>query len=286
MKIAVSAETTLDMPKEMLEQYDVHVIPFGIVLGDEEFFDGKYTTEEIFEKVNQLGSLPKTNAINAYTYGEYFKELLKDYDGVIHVCLSGGITSSTENAKAAAKELKNVYVVDSQSLSTGIALLVLYARELAEQGLEPKEIYEKVQARVEKLQVSFVIERLDYLYKSGRCNSLQLLGANLLKLRPRIVLKEGKMLSDKKYRGRMEQVVSKYCIDTINEFNTPDLSKVFITYTTATPEMVAAASDALAKAGFQTVYETHAGGTIGCHCGEHTLGILYFNDGDKAVTIE
>lgn len=285
MKIAVSAETTLDMPKEMRDQYDVHIIPYGIVLGDEEFFDGKYTTEEIFEKVNQLGVLPKTNAINAYTYGEYFKELLKDYDGVVHVCLSGGITSSTENAIAAAKELENVYVVDSRSLSTGISLLVLYARELAEAGLAPKEIYEKVQARADHLQVSFVIERLDYLYKGGRCSSLQLLGANLLKLRPRIVLKDGKMLSDRKYRGKMEQVVSKYCIDTINEFNTPDLSKVFLTYTTATPEMVAAAREVLTKAGFQTIYETRAGGTIGSHCGEHTLGILYFNDGDKTIEV-
>ena len=164
MKIAISAETTLDMPLEMREQYDVHVIPYGIVLGGEEFFDGKYSTEEIFEKVKELDELPKTNAINAYTYGEYFKELLKEYDGVVHVCLSGGITSSTENAKAAAGELKNVYVVDSRSLSTGISLLVLYARRLADQGLSPKDVYEKVQARAEKLQVSFVIERLDYLY--------------------------------------------------------------------------------------------------------------------------
>ena len=286
MKIAISAETTLDMPLEMREQYDVHVIPYGIVLGGEEFFDGKYSTEEIFEKVKELDELPKTNAINAYTYVEYFKELLKEYDGVVHVCLSGGITSSTENAKAAAGELKNVYVVDSRSLSTGISLLVLYARRLADQGLSPKDVYEKVQARAEKLQVSFVIERLDYLYKGGRCSSLQLLGANLLKLRPRIILKDGKMISDKKYRGRMEQVVAKYCTDTLNEFNTPDKSEVFLTYTTATPEMVAAARGVLKKAGFETVYETHAGGTIGSHCGEHTLGILYFNDGTDTVFID
>ena len=107
-----------------------------------------------------------------------------------------------------------------------------------------------------------------------------------MKLRPRIILKDGKMISDKKYRGRMEQVGAKYCTDTLNEFNTPDKSEVFLTYTTATPEMVAAARGVLKKAGFETVYETHAGGTIGSHCGEHTLGILYFNDGTDTVFID
>ena len=136
-------------------------------------------------------------------------------------------------------------------------------------------------ARVEKLQVSFVIERLDYLYKGGRCNSLQLLGANILKLRPRIVVKNGKMSSDKKYRGSMEKVVAKYCEEVMQEFNTPDLDKVFITYTSATPEMVAAARSVLEGVGFKNIYETHAGCTIASHCGANTLGILFFNDGDK-----
>ena len=130
------------------------------------------------------------------------------------------------------------------------------------------------------MQVSFVIERLDYLFKGGRCNSLQFFGANLLKLRPRIVVKDGKMSADKKYRGNMEKVVAKYCEETLYEFDTPDLERVFITYTTATLEMVDAAKKALTDAGFKNIYETHAGCTIASHCGGNTLGILYFNDGE------
>ena len=157
----------------------------------------------------------------------------------------------------------------------------MYARELADKGTEPGEIAKKVQARADKLQVSFVIERLDYLYKGGRCGSLQLLGANLLKIRPRIVLKDGKMISDKKFRGGMGAVVAKYCAETLKDFNTPDLKRVFITYTTATPEMVEAARKACADAGFKEILETRAGGTIASHCGANTLGILYFNDGGE-----
>jgi fatty acid-binding protein DegV len=119
------------------------------------------------------------------------------------------------------------------------------------------------------------------LHKGGRCSSLALFGANLLKLRPRIVVKEGKMGADKKYRGNMEKVIAKYCEETLNEFDTPDLDKVFVTYTTATPEMVAAAKQALTDRGFKNIYETHAGCTIASHCGGNTLGILYFNDGNN-----
>ena len=235
----------------------------------------------MFEYVDKYGTLPKTTALNEYEYTEFFKEILESYDALVHICLSSGITSSCGNAERAAKNVENAFVVDSRSLSTGIGLLAMYAKELAEEGLSAEEIAKTVQERADKLQVSFVVERLDYLYKGGRCSSLQLLGANLLKIRPRIVLKEGKMISDKKFRGNMGGVVAKYCAETLKDFNTPDLKRAFITYTTATPEMLEAARKALSEAGFKEILETRAGGTIASHCGANTLGILYFNDGKE-----
>lgn len=280
MKIAVSVESTNDLTKELLEKYDIRVIPYQIVLDDRTFADGEISTEELFDYVDKSGKLPKTNALNAFEYTEFFEKLKKDYDAVVHVCLSSGLTSSTQNAINAAKNVKNVFVVDSKSLSTGIGLLAIYARELAEKGEKPEQIAKKVSDRAEKLQVSFVIERLDYLYKGGRCNSLQFFGANLLKLRPRIVVKNGKMGADKKYRGTMGKVVAKYCEEVLDEFDAPDLDKVFITYTTATDEMIEAAKAAVSERGFKNIYQTRAGCTIASHCGANTLGILYFNDGE------
>ena len=264
MKIAISVESTNDLSAHLIQRYDISVIPYEIVLKDKVIKDGEVTTQELFDYVDQTGALPKTNALNEYEYTEYFEELKKRYDAVVHICLSSGLTSSCGNAQRASQNV------------------AIYARELAEKGVEPVEIQKLVQARTEKLQVSFVIERLDYLYKGGRCNALALLGANLLKIRPRIVVnKEGKMGSDKKYRGTMEKVVAKYCNEVLEEFNTPDLDKVFITYSTATPEMVAAAKAAVVEAGFKNVYETKAGCTVSAHCGANTLGILYFNDGQN-----
>lgn len=279
MKIAISVESTNDLSKELLEKYDIKVIPYEIVLGSNTFKDGELSTQEIFNFVDENKVLPKTNALNEYEYTEYFESLKKDYDAVVHICLSSGLTSSCGNAMRAGKNVKNVFVVDSLSLSTGIGLLAIYARELVNDGYMPEDVAKKVAERVDKLQVSFVIERLDYLYKGGRCNALSLLGANILRIRPRIVVKGGKMGSDKKYRGQMGKVVAKYCDDVLEEFNTPDLDKAFVTYTTATEEMVEAAKQVLKDAGFKNIYETHAGCTIASHCGGNTLGILYFNDG-------
>ncbi len=281
MKIAVSTETTCDLTLEQIEKNDIKIIPFEIVMGTQTFKDGEKSTEELFAMVDEQGVLPKTNAINEYEYTEYFESLKKEYDAVVHVCLSSGLSSSCANAIRASKNVKNVYVVDSLSLSTGIGLLVLYAKELVNQGYLAEEIAQKVQNRASAVQASFVVEHLSYLYKGGRCNMLSLLGANLLRIRPRLVLKEGKIISDRKYRGAMPKVITKYCEETISEYNNADLSMAFVTYTTATPEMVENAKQALINAGFKNVYETHAGCTIASHCGAHTLGILYFNDGQN-----
>ena len=283
MKIAVSAESTVDLSQELLQKYDIKVIPYQINLGDLTFKDGKYSAVELFGLVDKYNSLPKTTALNEYEYGEFFNELKKDYDAVVHITLSSGITSSVANAVRAAENTGNVFVVDSKSLSSAIGLLAISARELADKGLSAKEIADVLNKRALHLQASFVIERLDYLYKGGRCNSLQLLGANILKIRPRIVLKDGKMSNDKKYRGSMAGVVAKYAEEVFRDFPTPDLTRVFITYSTATPEMIAAARSACENVGFKEIIETRTGGTIAAHCGPNTLGILYINDGEPLV---
>lgn len=281
MKTVITAESTIDLPKELLEKYDIKTIPYMIILGDKEFKDGEIQPTEIFDFVDKNKILPKTSAINKEQYLDFFKKQLQSHDAVVHFCLSSGITSACQNAKDAAQELKNVYVVDTQSLSTGIALLAIYAKELADKGIDASEIYEKVSARVPKVQASFVIKKLEYLYKGGRCSALSYFGANLMHIRPQIILKNGKMGVHRKYRGNMDKVVAQYCKDTLEEFNNPDLDVAFVTYTTATPEMVEAAKNAVKARGFKTIYETRAGATISSHCGENTLGILYINDGTE-----
>ena len=219
-----------------------------------------------------------TSAINEAQYSEFFEETLKDYDALVHFCLSSEISSACSHAKAAAESKKNIYVVDTRSLSTGIALLAIYGRELAETGKNAEEIFKLCEKRTKDVQASFVVKKLDYLHKGGRCSSVALLGANLLSIRPEIVLNNGKMISAKKYMGKMEKVIEKYCKDVLNDNPNPDKKYAFVTYTTATEEMANIAKSALTEADFETIYETKAGATITSHCGENTLGILFLNE--------
>lgn len=280
MKIAISAESTLDLSKELLKQYDIHVIPFTVLLGEDAYLDGEINSQDIFDFVDKTKKLPRTTAVNEYQYREYFNSLLESgYDAVIHFSLSSGISASYSQAAEAAKRLDNVYVIDSKSLSTGIALETIYASKLAKKGLKPQEIVEKVTARIPYVQASFVIHTLDYLYKGGRCSGLARLSAAILRIKPQIIVSDGKMAPAKKYFGRKSQVVGAYCRDTLEQFDNPDLSVAFVTHTLATPEMVSVAIEALRKRGFKTIYETKAGATITSHCGPMTIGILFINDG-------
>lgn len=279
MRIAISAESTIDMPKEMLDEYNIHTIPFTILLGEDTKLDGELDPKEIFEYVLINKVLPKTSAVNEYQFSEYFNELLKEYDGIIHFSLSSEMSSAYSNACKVAKELKNVYIIDSRSLSTGIALQAIYATKLVKEGREIEEIVNKVKIRIPYTQASFILSRLDYLYKGGRCNAIQLLGSNLLKLHPQIIVNNGKMEAHKKFRGNTSNVVFKYVDATLEEFNNPDLEEVFITYTTANESVIERIKEILIERGFKNIHITTAGATISSHCGEHCLGILYMNDG-------
>ena len=286
MNICISAETTVDLTPELLEEFDIKTVPFNIILGEEEGKDGELKPEDLFAFTDKTGKLPRTAAINQFGYGEYFRELLKTHDHVIHLALSSKISSSCDNATAASHEEDlegKVDVIDSLSLSTGIALHCLYARKLARAGKDPKEIVSLVQKRIPFGQASFSLESVNYLYKGGRCSMLQMLGANLLKLKPEIFVKEGAMVAGAKYRGPMKKVVMEYVEDTLKLFPNPDKEEVFITYSTAPEDVVAAVKQRLEKEGFHNIRITRAGATISCHCGPHCLGILYINDGEHPI---
>ena len=281
MRIAISAESTIDLPKELLEKYHIHTIPFTVLMGDTKALDGEITPEEIFTYVNKNKVLPKTSAVNTYQFEEHFSNLLKDYDYIIHFSLSSKISSAYANAVVVASDNPNIKIIDSESLSTGIALEAIYASTLVDKGMEFNDIVNHVLSRVSHVQASFILERLDYLYMGGRCNALQLFGANLLKLHPQIIVQNGKMVVGKKYRGKMEANTLRYVLDTLDRFNNSDKELVFITYSTAKTETIEAIKTILKERGFRNIYTTRAGCTISSHCGDGCLGILYINDGDR-----
>ena len=277
MKIAISAESTIDIPQKLLDKYNIYTIPFGITFDGELKQDKFGISEEIFEFVDKTKTLPKTSAIAPAEYKEYFENLKKNYDAVIHFSLSSQLSSSCGSAKMVAQELDNVYVVDTKTLSTGIALLAIYARELADKNLDAKDIYDLCNEMTEKVQASFVIEKLNYLHKGGRCSALTLLGANILKIKPQIVVNNGKMVVGKKYVGAHTKCVEKYCDELLEQYPNADKKYVFITRSSPMTELVDKLKEKLKASGFENIYDTMAGGTISSHCGPNCLGVLFLN---------
>lgn len=289
MKIALSVETASDITKELAERYHIFIIPFTVTLGERSDYDGVITGKDLIDYTIKSGNLGRTSAVNVGEYTEHFTKILKDYDEVIQICLSSGISSAYQNCVIASQEFDGkVKVIDSHSLSCGVSLLALYAAKLLEKGHDSDEVVKLVEDRILANQTSFCFETVDFLYKGGRCSAMARFGANLLKLRPQILMKAdtGKMESGKKFRGPIKKWSLEYLEETLKEFNNPDKEVAFVASTVYGEEdfkAVEAVVDRLKQYGFRNVYVSYAGATISCHCGPNTIGVFYMNDGEHPI---
>ena len=278
MNIKITSDSTCDLSADILHANNISVMPLTVIKNDEQFKDNvTITPAEIFAHVAAGGALCSTTAVSIGEYQDFFAPLSAEYDAVVHINLASGFSSSYQNACLAAAEFDNVYTVDSQNLSTGQGLVVLKACELARTAESLTDLKAALDDFTGKVEASFVVDKLDFLVKGGRCSSAAALGANLLNLKPCIEVKDGKMSVGKKYRGKYEKCLTCYVKERLEGREDIDTSMpIFITQTKVSDEANAGVQEAVNTYGkFDTVYETTAGCTISCHCGPVTLGILF-----------
>ena len=277
MRIKVTADSTCDLSPSLLETYGITLAPLTVVKDGEHFLDRvTITPADIFAHVAAGGSLCSTAAVSVGEYQGLFSQFSAQYDGVIHVTIGSGFSSCYQNACLAAQEFPNVRVIDSQNLSTGQGLVVLAACDLGQRATSLDQLCHSLEALTQKVEASFVLSRLAYMVKGGRCSSAAALGANLLGLKPCIEVRDGKMQVVKKYRGAYAKCLAAYVQDRLAGRSDIDPSRLFITYTPVEDEALNAARQAAARFGqFRQVEETTAGCTISCHCGPGTLGVLF-----------
>lgn len=275
--IVITSDSTTDLSEELRERYNVAVMPLKITLGGKLYTDGvDITPDDIYAHHDKTGELPKTTATNVNDCLEFFKKYTDSGKTVIHFTISSDMSSTYSNACLAAEELGNVYVIDTKNLSTGGGLLVISAAEMLNEGLSAEEIVEKTRALVPCVDASFVINSLEYLYKGGRCSALAMFGANLLKLKPCIQVKNGKMDVAKKYRGKYSEVLKQYVAEQIGDGSDIILDRVFVTHAGCDPQLVDEIVALVKKlAPFKEVFMTRAGCTVSSHCGADTLGVLF-----------
>ena len=281
MKIALSTESSSDLPKEFAEKYNIHVVAFTVVKGEETVKDGEETLESLYSFVQEKKILPRTTAINTEEYKEHFSKLLKEYDAIIHVSMSHACSSAYENALRAAEEYEGkVFVIDSLVFHTGQALLALYGASLIKEGLSPEEIASSLKERAPSISTTATLETVNYLYKGGRCNALAMIGANILGLRPMVELREGSIKLAKKFIGPRRLWTNAYINFILSKIEKgADKKLVFVSSTTDMHEATEIAVKKLKDAGFENVLLAKAGATIGTHTGPGTFSIEYFADG-------
>lgn len=274
--IKITTDSTCDLPKQLLEQYDITVFPLGIVKAGKLYHDGvDIRTADIAAHVDAGGELTTTNAVNVSDYEAAFRRLTEQYDAVIHINIGSGFSCCCQNARLAAEEVPEVYVVDSENLTIGTGMLVLAAAEAAEAGKSVGEILGLLEDMIPRIETSFVLDRLDYMKKGGRCSAVTALGANLLKLHPCVEVIDGKMSVTKKYRGAIAKVVAEYVQERLRDRTDVDFHRVCVVDTCEGNELAQIARDIFKQDGrFEEVVETKAGCTIFCHSGPGTLGVI------------
>ena len=281
--VKIIADSTCDLSMDLLKKYDISIIPLHILLGENEYEDGKnITPDEIFKWSDENNTTPKTSAAAMDTVISVMKPLLDEQNELICFAISEEMSSTANVMRLAADELEatdRVHVVDSRNLSTGIGLLVIKAAVMASEGRTSEQILLKLEELIPKVRASFVVDTLVYLHRGGRCSGLASMLGSALKLHPRIVVSDGKMSNDKKYRGRLQSVLMSYVKDLTEDMKHADRERVFITHSGCDRETVEAVREYIASLDyFDEILETRAGGVISSHCGPGTLGVLFISE--------
>ena len=277
MSFIITADSTCDLSPQQIKDNNIGIIPLHIELDGREYLDGvDIVPEDIFRHVDGGGGVAATAAVNPDEYIRFFEKWSKEYDFVIHTNISSDFSSCYQSACIAAEEFDNVYVVDSRNLSTGHGLIVLEGVRMAKEGIPAETIVERLNEMTGRVEASFILEHLSYLRKGGRCSAVAALGANVLKLRPCIEVRNGKMGVGKKYRGQYEHCLRAYIQDQLAGREDIDLTRIFITHSRIPDEILKAAVESVKEwQYFEEICDTDASCTISTHCGPGTIGVLF-----------
>lgn len=278
--VKIIADSTCDLSDELLEKYDIAVIPLHILLGERECEDGvDVTPDEIYGWSDDNATTPKTSAPSMERAMEVMKPYLDQGRKLICFSISSEMSTSGNVMRLAAEELDaedEVTIIDSANLSTGIGLLVIEAAVMAKEGKSAAEIEEEILKLRPLVRASFVVDTLTYLHRGGRCSGLAAMAGGALKLHPRIVVEDGKMQPGKKYRGKMPKVLLSYVQEMEEHLKHAKKERVFITHSGCPEETIESVREYLEKLDvFDEILVTRAGGVISSHCGPGTLGVLF-----------
>lgn len=276
--VYITSDSTCDLTPALLERFNIKTVPLHVVLGEENYLDGvEFTPEMIYERYAKDKVLPRTAAVSPQEFTDFFTPLVEAGYEVIFMGISSCLSATYQNAVIAAQDLPGVYPVDTLQLTTGVGEMLLTACQMRDEGKDAVTIAEAMKALIPKVNVSFVIDTLEYMWKGGRCTGVTAFGANLLNLKPCIEMREGKLEVCKKYRGNIQKVYEKYIAERLSGKNV-NPNYIFITTSDdPSPELAKRLEDTVRQAVPQVkeILFTRTSCTVTSHCGSGTMGVLF-----------
>lgn len=275
-KVVISVDSAADLPKDIAEKYGIEIMPMHVVINGKEMSDGvDIGAAEIFDYAEKTGEIPKTSAVSPGEYTDFFEKFTKENKAVVHLSFCSRLSSTCRNAQMAAGMLENVYVVDTLNLGGGIALLALRGCEMRDAGKNEYEIYSELTALVPSANVSYLLDSIDFLRRSGRCSAAAAWGANLLSIKPCAAMIDGRIEVIKKYRGKAKAVRLQYANEQLEKHKNIDLSAAFIYHSGVEKSELTAVENMLKEAGFNQVITAFTGCMISLHSGRNAMGIHF-----------
>lgn len=278
--VIITADSTCDLSPELRSRFQIQVIPLTITLGETTFLDGEsFTPADMYARYREDGTLPKTSAPSVQSFLDFFRPFVEQGFEVIHLDISSELSGSFNAARLAASELSGVYVIDSMMLSTGVGLLAIEAAECRDRGMSAFDIAVHLSDLRSKVSTSFVLDTLEFMWKGGRCTGVTAFGANLLKIKPGLKMRNGKLEVCKKYRGNINHVYQQYITERLSGKKVRP-GHVFLTESGEVDPAVLKDLEVLVKqlTGCKEIHHTVAGCTVSSHCGPKTLGVLFIEE--------
>ena len=278
--VIITADSTCDLSPELCSRFQIQVIPLTITLGEATFLDGEsFTPADMYSRYREDGTLPKTSAPSVQSFLDFFRPFVEQGFEVVHLDISSELSGSFNAARLAASELNGVYVIDSMMLSTGVGLLAIEAAECRDRGMSAFDIAVHLSDLRSKVSTSFVLDTLEFMWKGGRCTGVTAFGANLLKIKPGLEMRNGKLEVCKKYRGNINHVYQQYITERLSGKKVRP-GHVFLTESGEVDPAVLKDLEVLVKqlTGCKEIHHTVAGCTVSSHCGPKTLGVLFIEE--------
>lgn len=278
-KVVITADSAADLPKDIAEKYDIKIMPMCVVFGGEPKKDGvDINAAEIFDYVDRTGEIPKTSAVSPGEYMDFFAPFVEAGCAVVHLSFCSELSSTHRNAKLVSSRLADVYPLDTRSLAGGIALLAIKGCEMRDNGMGAEEIYSNLSQLIPKAKVSYLLDSIDFLRRSGRCSAATAFGANLLSIKPCAAMVDGKIEVIKKYRGKAKAVRLQYANEQLEQHKNIDFSTAFIYHAGVDKEELLTVEEMLRCAGFEQVITAFEGCMIALHSGRGAMGIHFLTN--------